>query len=103
MSTVLIKYFCVKFSTNILTISARWVTLSSVNDRILTIREAAELRGVTAGAVYQWQRTNGLPRVWIETPLGRFAGVRESDLLAFEPRSVGRPPVYPKVAGGENV
>lgn len=73
------------------------------NDRILTIREAALKRGVTAGAIYQWQRIGRLPRVWIETPVGNFVGVRESDLMAFEPRSVGRPPVYPKFAGGENV
>lgn len=73
------------------------------NDEILTIKEAAEERGVSVGVVYGWQAKGQLPRIWIETPLGRFAGVRASDLRAFQPPSVGRPRVYPRVSGGENM
>lgn len=70
-----------------------------MNDEVITIREAARLRNLTTGAIYQWIANGSIKRHDIVTPLGTFAGVSRAEVLAYKPRSVGRPRVYPVTSG----
>lgn len=58
-----------------------------MNDK-LTIAEAAELKGVTRGRVYQWIWAG---RLVVEHHGAQCTLVNRDDVLALEPRPAGRP------------
>jgi len=87
------------FPTILLTWIRLRVNVRIVTDEIITIREAAEMRGVTTSAVYQWIAQGRIQRHAIVTPLGSFCGVSRAEIVAYRPRSVGRPRIYPVTSG----
>lgn len=65
-----------------------------VSKEIVTIREAAKLRNVRTGTIYNWILRGHLQRHTITTPVGDFAGVDRDELIAYQPRRAGRPKLY---------
>jgi excisionase family DNA binding protein len=55
---------------------------------MMTLREAADLLGVTRGRVYQWVSEGRLP---VERHGERATLVRREDVLSLERRPAGRP------------
>lgn len=86
-------------STILLTAIRSRVNVRIVTDEIITIREAAALRNVTTSTIYQWMAQGRIKRHDIVTPLGKFCGVSRAEIVAYRPRSVGRPRIYPVTSG----
>ncbi|HQZ81630.1 MAG TPA: helix-turn-helix domain-containing protein [Pyrinomonadaceae bacterium] len=58
----------------------------------LTIREASDISGAAKSTLTKWCRTGKLPNARkIETPLGSYWEIAESDLKNIDEIKVGRP------------
>ena len=68
----------------------------------LTIKSAAERRGVSRGTIYRWIAIGLLRGHRVETVVSEYVGVDPSELDQVQPRRRGRPKrQYSRVTSGE--